>query len=321
MGFLSSVGKAFKNVFKGITSVFEPILKPLGKLMNSKLGKAIMIGLSIFTLGSAMVAGYGMFTQTLSASGSFTQAFVEGGKVFMQTLLGKGPEKIAETMPEAVQVGAEGAMQTTETLGALEGGAGAAIESASAAATPTAGSGALTEATNLSTQAAQSAGQAGGVAGTGGMGGGANLPVPEGVNPALEASTGVAAETTAATTASQAGAPAKGWLEKAKDAASGFMDYTKTDGGAQVVGSLISGVGNYYTEKDRQEFEDRIRRQWGKGGKDKGIQNIREGGARVGNLPSPSAHDIASAGRQTAQGGGNRPYFERSYGAGSPAGG
>jgi hypothetical protein len=325
MGIFSGIGKAFKSVFKGIAKVFEPILKPLGKLMNSKLGKAIMIGLSIFTLGSAMVAGYGAFTAAQAAGQGFVSAFVEGGKVFLQTLVGKGPEAADKLAGPTVE-GAQGAMQTGETLSALEGGAGAVVEAGTTAATPTGAlpgastmsqGGALSE--GASTMAAVSPGQAGagsGVAGSGGMGGMPDLPVPAGTDPALQASTGIAPTTApgGGSSAIEAGAEL-GWLDKAKNAAKGFAEYSTSEGGGQVVGSLIQGVGNYYTEKDRQEFEDRIRRQWGKGTGDAGIRNIREGGARVGQLPAPSAHDIATAGRTTAQGGQNRPYFDRPYGA------
>lgn len=316
MGIFSSIGKAFKNVFSGIMKVFAPILEPLGKLMNSKLGKAIMIGLSIFTLGTAMIAGAGAFTAAQAAGQGFISAFVEGGKAFLGTLVGKGGEKAAEGAGKVAAQTSEGILQTGETLGALEGGAGAVIEGATQAATQSGG--ALAE--GASTMAATSAGQggAGAIQGSGGMGGIAELPVPAGVDPALQASTGIAPATTGAEAASGAveAAGAGGWLDKAKSAASSFADFAKSEGGGQVVGSLIQGAGNYYTEKDRQEFEDRIRRQWGKGEGDAGIRNIRAAGGRASDMQAPTG--VPAAGRNVASEGGGRPYFDRAYGAGAP---
>jgi hypothetical protein len=315
MGIFSGIGKAFKSVFKGIMKVFAPILKPLGKLMNSSLGKAIMIGLSIFTLGTAMVAGYGAFAATSAAqaagtaSGGFVAAFVEGGKAFLSTLVGKGAEEGAKT----AAAGAEGAVQGIETAGIIEGGAGAAIEGATQATASTGG--ALAE----------------GAAGSGAFGPGATGDVmsravtsgaegASGAGAMLPEMAGDAAKVADLTAKTGATIPEVelGWLGKAKEAAGKFADYSTSEGGGQVVGSLISAAGNYYTEKDRQEFEDRIRRQWGKGEDDAGIRNIHAGGQRAANLKAPTG--VPAAGRATArEGGSTRPYFDRAYGAGAPA--
>jgi hypothetical protein len=322
MGFFSKIWKGVKNVFGGILKIFEPILKPLGKLLNSSLGKAIMIGLSIFTLGSAMVAGYGAFTAAQAAGQGFISAFVEGGKVFLSTLTGMGGKEGA-TGATAADPGVIDAAQvsqaTTEAsnLAVQAGGSpelvGQAGQAAEAASAATQG-GRLAQA-EAATQAATSAGQgAGAVQGTGGMGGMPNLPAGAGDEAAMAAlktgSGGV-----------QNAVEATGWLEKAKNAGKAFGEFAKSEGGGQIVGSLIQGAGNYYTEKDRQEFEDRIRRQWGMGTKDAGIRNIRDASARVGQMPIPSAQDIARTSRTTAQEAGGRPYFERSYGATAGAGG
>ena len=98
-----------------------------------------------------------------------------------------------------------------------------------------------------------------------------------------------------------------GWLSNAKEAAGKFLN---SEGGGNIVGSLIEGAGNYYTEKDRQEFQDRIRRQWGDKG-DAGIQSMRDTEARVGRLQAPDAQGIAQQSRTTAQTDPNatRPQF------------
>jgi hypothetical protein len=244
MGFLSKVWEGVKNVFKGILSVFEPILKPIGKFLNTSFGKALMIGLSIFTLGSAMVAGYGAFTLTGMGGKDAAGAGAEGASTAVEGA--QLSQATTEASNLAVQAG--GAPE-------LVGQAGQAGEVASAATQ----GGRLTEA---ATQAATAPGMAEGAAtaGTGGMGGMPNLPPAAGDKAAMEA---------LKTGAGQAGQVTEkaGWLEKAKNAGKAFVDYTKTEGGSQIVGSLIQGAGNYYTEKDRQEFEDRIRRDWMSGDK------------------------------------------------------
>jgi hypothetical protein len=118
--------------------------------------------------------------------------------------------------------------------------------------------------------------------------------------------------------AGKAGASGGNWLSKAAKAAG---DFAKSEGGAQIIGSAISGVGNYYTEKDRQKFDDRIRREWAQGDANPNIRGIRDASARVGQLEAPSAQGIASASRDTANTDPRRPTFNRQYGATAPVGG
>ena len=317
MGFLSKVWEGVKNVFKGILSVFEPILKPIGKFLNTSFGKALMIGLSIFTLGSAMVAGYGAFTAAQAAGQGFIASFVEGGKVFLSTLTGMGGKEGATGATQAnpgVIDTAQVSQATTEAsnLAVQAGGApelvGQAGQAAEAASAATQG-GRLTEA---ATQAAAAPGMAEGAAtaGTGGMGGMPNLPPAAG-------DAAKAAELAKTGGSAQQATAGGGWLQKAKDAGKAFVDYTKTEGGSQIVGSLIQGAGNYYTEKDRQEVDDRIRRDWMSGDKSAGVRDARAQSARAGRLQTPDAQGIARASRAAANEGGGRPFFQRPYGAGA----
>ena len=57
MGLLSSIGKAFKSVFKGIGKAFSAIGKFVGKITNSKWGKALLIAAAVVTGGMAIMAG------------------------------------------------------------------------------------------------------------------------------------------------------------------------------------------------------------------------------------------------------------------------
>ena len=134
----SSIGKAFKSVFSGILRVFSPILKPLNKLLDSKFGKALMIGLSIFTLGSAMIAGQAAFAS--SSATSFVGKFVEGGKAFLSSVTGVGGKDAAPTLAEQTTLANDSSQIATLAGGAPELTAQSGL----------AGSGSLTEAANAS---------------------------------------------------------------------------------------------------------------------------------------------------------------------------
>jgi len=84
MGIFKSIGGFFKKIWDGITRVFSKIMKPIAKLLDSKLGKALMLAVSIFTMGTALLAGVKGFA---SASG-FINKFVAGGQEFINSLLG-----------------------------------------------------------------------------------------------------------------------------------------------------------------------------------------------------------------------------------------
>jgi len=316
MGFLSKVWGGIKNVFTGILKVFEPILKPIGKLLNSSFGKALMIGLSIFTLGSAMIAGAGAFSSTLAAGGpgSFINAFVEGGKVFMQTLTGMGGQgggkELAKEGASAAVEGATASQAATEASN-LAVAAGGSPELVGQGASALEGASQITQGAN---QAVQQAGQLGS--------GGGKLSQAADMSKTMAQGGGLGptqamAETGVPLSQVKAGAEAAGkagWLEKAKSAGKAFVDYTKSPGGSQIVGSLIEGAGNYYTEKDRQEFEDRVRRDWMSGDKSAGVRDARAQSARVGSLQAPDAQGIARASRATANEEASRPYWNYSTG-------
>ena len=112
MGLFSSIWKGVKNVFKGIMKVFSPILKPIAKILDTKWGKALMLAISVFTLGTALMAGGAAFSGAQAAGQGFLQSFVEGGKAFVKTLFGMS----AETGPGAPP--AEGALPAAQEVAA-----------------------------------------------------------------------------------------------------------------------------------------------------------------------------------------------------------
>jgi hypothetical protein len=301
MGLLSKIWKGVKNVFRGILEVFKPILEPISKFLDSKVGKALMIGLSIFTLGSAMIAGYGAFNASMAAGNGFINSFVEGGKQFVATILGKGDKANPASVEQAQGVGES--VNASQTLQQSPAGA---IKQEIAPASKMLGQGAenATMAAELGTQGTQ-------VAGTGGMGGMPNLPVEAPINAPAAARTGLPSPTTGTTGGGIQGTTGGKWLEKAKTMAGDFVggvrDFAETEGGGQVVGSLIQGVGNYYTEKDRQEFQDRIRREWADPSQTAKLRQIGNTPAYVPNSRRSAQTAAQVAGRNTS------PYFARPY--------
>lgn len=294
MGFFSKVWGGIKRVFGGIMNVFAPILKPISKFLATGLGKAIMIGLSIFTLGTAMLAGGAAFFNGVAAGNGFISSFVQGGQTFVSSLMGKA----AEGAVDGAATSSAEAMTNFNNIQQMAEVSKDALQTGSATAGTAAGAG----------EAAASALAAGNVSAGGGTGMlSAGQKAASGVDAASKvantnAMSSMAQGTKVADTANKAG----GWLSKAAKAGGDFL---KSESGGNVVGSLIEGAGNYYVEKDRQEFEDRIRRQWGDKS-DPGIQSMRDTEARVGRLQAPDAQGIAQTSRTTAQTGGTtRPQF------------
>jgi len=85
MGLLSSIGKVFKKVWKGITKVFSKVTEAVGKLFSSKIGKALMLAVTVFSGGAALLAGGKGF---MAGSGGFISKFLNGGKAFLNSLIG-----------------------------------------------------------------------------------------------------------------------------------------------------------------------------------------------------------------------------------------
>lgn len=95
MGLFKSIKKVFKKIVKGVKKVFKKIGKFVGKIMSSKIGKILMIGLTVFTLGTALMAGAGAFSAAGAAGGNLFTQVVAGGKEFALALVGKGGTDVA----------------------------------------------------------------------------------------------------------------------------------------------------------------------------------------------------------------------------------
>ena len=133
MGIFSSIKKAFKKVVKGVKKVFKKVGKFVGKIASSKIGKILMIGLTVFTLGSALMAGASAFSSAGAAGGSLFNQVVAGGKEFALALVGKGSANAAPVNPAVAPSGVNMDVVGKATQG-LTGPAGPVAPTVSSAA-------------------------------------------------------------------------------------------------------------------------------------------------------------------------------------------
>ena len=159
MGLFSAIKKRFKKVWKGIKKVFKKVLAGVGKILNSKWGKALMIGLAVFTGGMALAGGFQAFSASAAAGNSFMTNFVAGAKGFMSALANP-VEQAKKMFGTAAQAGQAGA---TATKAAEVGAQELAGQAATEAVGQTAAEGAIQQAAggiaegtaNVAQQAAQ----------------------------------------------------------------------------------------------------------------------------------------------------------------------
>lgn len=288
MGIFKKLKKAVKGVFKGIGNVFKKILKPFQKILSSKWGKVLMIAASIFTLGTAMMAGYTAWT---SATGNMLAKFVASGKDFIFSLIGKQTVYGAKGSLAAANTAAEGAKagigagdplaaagdQGEGLLSALEGG-----ESTTEALTGSVGT------INSPTELAGNAAMGTEAITPGNLSFGADgtpfagAPPSSGITPNNLVfgadGTPMAGGKIAADVAKQAAegggmfSKAGEWLgkngkglpggETAGNLLQGMSDFAATPGGGALFGSVIGGLGEGMLAKEALEDERRERRKY-----------------------------------------------------------
>ena len=221
MGVFSSIGKGFKKIWSGIKKGFKKVMKAVSKVLASKLGKALMLAISIFTMGTALIAGF----QGFSAGTGFVAKFVNGGKEFMNSLLGTSFKTIGEGGSKVGAVtGGVG-----EGAGAVEAGTAAGVDPAATAA------------------ASIDPAAVGGVGGAAREAPGFLSKAPEQV---ARAKPGFLATPPAS---------ADGWLKKAADAA---MKFAMTDSGETIIGGIVAGAGAGMRDAEWMRHDRRIERQF-----------------------------------------------------------
>jgi len=265
MGIFSSIWKGIKGVFKGIVKVFSPILKPIAKFLGSDFGKALMMALSVFTLGASLIAG----VQGFGAGTGFIGKFVNGGKEFLNTLLGT----------------------SFKTVGNQAGGAGAVVGTGGI---PGDVPGMITEGGAVGGGTKQMAGEM--LTGQGAGGGLIPQKIPIGTEAVSKAATspgGITGNLLGGAPTAAAGAAKTtqqgGWLSRAAGAA---MDFAKTPSGGTIIGSMISGIGEGMRQKNEQEFESRVERMFADPN-DPGMQALRSHDFSI-NAPQGMSNRVGS---------------------------
>ncbi len=240
MGLFSSIKKGFKKLFKGIKKVFGKVMGAVGKVLGSKWGKALMMGVAIFTGGMALMGGIGGWTTAAAEQGAtFMSKFVAGAKGFL-TALANPVEQAKKTFGAAASAGEVAA------AGAQTGAAAQAGQEVANVATATAEGGNI-------------AGIGGGEAIAGGSkvaeaaGGTLTAAQQAGGREAMAGMFGELGKKGVEETAK------KGWLSKAGEIA---KDFIMSPTGAQVLGGMATGMSEGAQLEKAMEHQDRIRRRW-----------------------------------------------------------
>jgi hypothetical protein len=250
MGFFSSIAKGVKNVFGGIMKVFSPILAPLAKMMDTGWGKALMIALSIFTMGSAFVAAQAVYQGAIAAGQSMLSAFVQGGVEFVKVFLGAEASGAQVSAGAGTAVGSTGVTNAEAFMGAGEAvqGLDAANKIAETGAATIKGAGELVAGagSGAATGAGVGSGAAAGAGNTAKVAGAATQAGP--TQALADAGGKLATETSG------------NWLTKAANDA---WDWAKKDDFKNTK-DLISGYSEYEDREDVQRHQDRYSRRWRK---------------------------------------------------------
>ena len=224
MGFLSKIWKGIKGVVKGVLKVFSPILKPIGKILGSKWGKAIMLALSVFTMGASLMAGFSAFQST---AGSFLTKFIAGGKAFVGRMFG---------IKQADQAGGEMAGKAGDASNIVQGDAvnpgdllGTTTEGGIAAGGSGSGAFGPGPTGDVMQRAVTGPGSAGGAAGQGAM-----LPPGAGDSALL----GALKSPPPGVPGGGGGGGGGNWLSNAAKSA---WEFAKSEPGLQILGGALEG--------------------------------------------------------------------------------
>jgi hypothetical protein len=253
MGLLSSVKKFGKSIIHGVHHVFEKVMGMVGKFMNSAWGKGLMLAVGIFTMGTALAAGYTAWAA--APAGDFIGALGQGASAMVNSLTG-GALGTAAPTANATAATATAAADPADVLNMANAGGGVSdiaqgmtglapgtpgvVGGLESAAGPVgAGTMDLSAATPAAAHAATSGvgvlSQAQGFLRGVGSGAGVRAPI-------------VGAE------GSNIGEAAGGLLGRA---ARGVANYASTAGGGQIVGNVLKGYGTGQMESEKINQQQR----------------------------------------------------------------
>lgn len=244
MGIFKSIKKAVKSVAGGVKKVFSKAMGFVGKITQNKWFKVAMIAASVFTLGTALVAGAGAFGASAAAGNTFMTNFVAGAQQFASALA----NPIAAAKSQIAQLGgaaqgAAGAANTASTAAKLQSVAAQAenVSNVANAAGTTASVG-----TNAAANVAQAAGT---VSQTGG---------------ALANATGGFTGSAIHAAGTAPGAGTGGWLSAAKDIGKAGLEFAKSQGGGQILSQAVQNYAEGKQAEEKMKEEERIRRYYDK---------------------------------------------------------
>ena len=205
-----------------------------------------MLAVTVFSMGTALMAG----AQGFAEGAGFLGKFINGGKAFLNSMLGTNFETVGQAGGGAAATGLEAMDAANAAKGAFTEGA---LAPQAAADVLTGAEGATGIAPGLGSGLPEST-----AAGVG------NLTPPGAVPASAGGVDKLAGMNTASTAKNAAGtlaAPASegNWLSKAASAA---MDFAKTPSGSNIIGNMIQGAGAGMAAKNQQEFDSRVERMF-----------------------------------------------------------
>lgn len=242
MGIFDSIKNLKSSIWSGVKKGFNKFMAGFGKVFGGQLGQIVMLALTVWTAGAALLAGVGAWTGT-AASAGLSGKFMAAGKAFLSTLTGIGAAPVTPTPPPGTTVAdaaskvAAGAEQASQVANAA-GAAGDVLAKTSqvAAGTSPGGAASLASAVAPASRAA---------------------PM---INPQLQ----VLNATERAAMAAQQAAQSGGLLSKA---ARGAWNFAKTDAGGNIIGQAVQGYATAQAEEAKYErelkAERRIDKLWG----------------------------------------------------------
>jgi hypothetical protein len=204
-------------------------------LADKKWAKVLLLAVSAFTFGSALMAGAkGFMAAGAKPGATFMTKFVQGGKDFVSSLMGQGAEGAANAGqgPTVENALTQGANQSSLNPMAMNQGVEAGLGT-------------------MNTAGASNVNAAGDLV----SGGGGNLTAAK----AAGANVGQGPTMAAATQGMSKGVPEGNWLSKA---ASKAWDFATSENGQNIIGSALEGQYAGARDEEWMKHQSRYDRMW-----------------------------------------------------------
>ena len=90
MGLFKSLKKLGSNIVRGVKKVFKKVGQAVAKFASSDLGKAILIIMTVASLGTALAAGHAAFSTAFAGGNSILNASLKGAEAFLSSYFSIG---------------------------------------------------------------------------------------------------------------------------------------------------------------------------------------------------------------------------------------